>query len=249
MANNDLAFDNQVGADVDVNYELLFGQGLGEDVAERQVGNKTIEKFDYYVGNFEGGKANFTAAGDAGFRLMARIAEGPDGTENSVVFGGQVLKVKETKTVNTPQGKEEVQRTPEEIEKAASEIRKTLNRLVQVFEAASPVPAGMDEASLGVYASQFSGGPVVFAVSYSPERTVGDRTFAARNEIVLRSIAHPDEPVLHTSGKMKGQPTGETALQEARRKIKERNERNAKMGGTSGRTAGSFGKPGQPSEF
>lgn len=250
---NDLEFanDNAVPESANPMYDLLFGGGtLGEDEAERRVGQRTIPRFDYYILNLEGGKGIITNDGQPGVSAMARVIEGPDGTEGAVVFGRQYLTVKPTKVINVTlpdgtRGKKEVERTPEEIEKAASEIRMTLKKVVRVTGAAQEVPSSTEEEDLSLYASQFQG-PCVGAVTLRKERTdpkTGE-TYPESNELILRSLASFDEPVVDKKGSL----TGETALEEARRKIAEFNAKAARREG-GGRTARTYGASSEASEF
>jgi len=244
VSNSDTAFADEGNiSEVDPNYSLLFGQGLGDEEAERRVGGRVIPRHDYYILDFEGGKAAFTNDGQPGISLMGRVQEGIEDTANAVVFGRQYFIVKPTKRVKTADGTVEVMRTPEEVEKAAREIRMTLRKLVRVFGAQHETPSDASEGGLNDYASQFRG-LAIAAVSVRKARTGADGTaYPESNEIVLRSLAHPDEPVLDK----KGAPTGETAIQEARRKIAEYNAKQARRGSTG--TAREFGARPTATEF
>lgn len=246
MSNEDLAFTGEEMEGADPNFDLLFGgdEQIGDKPAPRMVGKRVVKKFDYYVVNMEGSKAQFSNDFAPGLSFMGRVTEGPTGSEGAVLFGNQWLTVKPTKVKNTKEGKFEVERTPAELTDAAEKIRGVLGRVVQTFGAEQRGPTSLTEDALNMYASQFVG-PCVIAVSYRPARKGPQgQDWPESNQMMIASIAHPDEEVL----KKDGTPTGETAIQEARRKIQEYNLKEVNSA-NSGRTAGSYGASSTPQEF
>lgn len=237
---NDTAFANEESEPTSVSYDALFG-GQSEEGAEAelQLSRKAIPPFDYYVLSFEGGKGTFSKDGAPGIRFMARVAEGPTGTEGAPLFDGVYFNVKPTKNIKVGGVKKEIQRTAQEVEEAREKMRLTLRRVANRLGFSNTFPLDFTQEALDSYGAQFSG-TVVAAVSKKAASSGPDGTeYPEGNNIILASVRSLEE---EREVKVAGKVEKMSALEEARMQIEAQNKKETKKAGSGRMQAGTFGK-------
>jgi hypothetical protein len=223
---------------IDPVYAELYGSGTGDEVAERQGGFEPIPAFGYYVVQPRKAIASFTQEkGSPRVQAQVEIVEGLTDTAGRVItdaMGIYFIVNRESKNFKT---NEMEYLNDEDFAKKVTKRKNLLNRIAKVAKLPMSVPVSFQGDAIEQYASQFTPESPRFVIEIRAKKGSDGIT---RNEFVWQTAAALDEPILDKNGK----PTGLTALDEARKKIADRDKNVASKGRT--RTAGFAGRPSQP---
>ena len=191
---NDFDFATGGDSQVDPAYMELLGTGLDDvDEPDREVGYDPVPRFDMYHVKFQGAGSGFSKdKGTPYVRPTAVVVNGPQGTVGRIISDDIYLRVSDTirEKDKTTGEVTERPRTPDEREKAVDEIRKTLKRIAVRLKLDRPVPPSLSEEGLKAYAVGFTDKEAILAIRV--EKARGD--YPARNRIIWRSIAAPNDP-------------------------------------------------------